>query len=793
MTPIRSLLPLRLTSCLADYRLVLLGLAVLGGGLLEGRAAAAPLPRSYLDDIRRILSQDRYVSPDVDLAVDTVTKHKRTLEEAAAKVPSLGDIARVLLLSEWRTATESLFDTSPVPLENLQDLVDQPDNERFRQELQKTVKGLRKNEDVDPTIQAVLMLINRQVHRRLLRRLHEGLQAYLQRGTATEKIAAANLVADTMSNARKLDVGVQARGTITEPGVPKVPPMPVPMPPGGGVPPPRKGSVETRDLRRVLRGVPGDPSQPGLITDIENLLLNRDPQVQAAGARALGQIEAEPGRCVAAINRLLSPDHDVVARRAAAGALGDMVEVAIRMNKEDNMPILRTIEAVFPSIARGMTDRDMRVRKASVEAAQKVADGLTDMVRKPGSVEGVGTTEMPLYLTAKDLPRFQPVVAVLLKNLPTLNQATRTAESSVEGREFRVNLCYVIEDLARVVQNLRQLKETTLPPLPLDEDNKEKKGLSFLVPPPRHRAAHRTGQWASMRAPAEARPVQPALLPAVGQVSHLKGSPPTPKPPRVEPRPAIGPAAMLGAPTRLQAQEVAEWAPADTGSGLRPVVYQAQPDLPRPREVDSDLQQTVNSMAEGLTDADVRIRLASIDVLETLGERAVSAIPAIVKALGDPSRFVRWGAARTLGRLAPNRADIAVPGLMCLFNDREDVGVRIAAAVALEKFGSHAKEAVPLLARVLNRGEREYRIAILHTIQGIGTGAADAIPSVGWLLLNDEIPTVRIEAARTLGLFGPLAKSQLPALKDAMLNDTDEDVRQAASSAILAIEGRPGK
>src|SRR5262249_37044414 len=155
-------------------------------------------------------------------------------------------------------------------------------------------------------------------------------------------------------------------------------------------------------------------------------------------------------------------------------------------------------------------------------------------------------------------------------------------------------------------------------------------------------------------------------------------------------------------------------------------------------------------------------------------------IPALVETLRDSNKFVRWSSARTLGRLHPRQADEVVPGLVRLLDDREDRSVRVAAAYALEQYGEHAKAAVPHLARVINRGDKEYILAILHAIQGIGTDAAPALPNVAWVLADrTQPPSVRIEAAQTLGRFGPLAKEQLPVLRDVMINETDEDVRNA--------------
>lgn len=238
--------------------------------------------------------------------------------------------------------------------------------------------------------------------------------------------------------------------------------------------------------------------------------------------------------------------------------------------------------------------------------------------------------------------------------------------------------------------------------------------------------------------------------------------------------------------------------PGDTQQSIQPAAYLAQPpdELPPPiaiPENDPGIQGTIRAMIANLKHPDYRVRLASVDTLETFRNQAAPAIPALVEALRDYNKFVRWSAARALGRLNPRRADEVVPGLMRMLDDREDPSVRIAALQALELYGEHAKKAVPLLARVINRGDKEYIVAVLKTIQGIGTDAAPALPNVGWILSDrTQPPSVRLEAAHTLGRFGPLAKEQLPVLREIMTDDPDEDVRNAASMAVLAVD-RPLK
>src|SRR5207302_2830294 len=140
------------------------------------------------------------------------------------------------------------------------------------------------------------------------------------------------------------------------------------------------------------------------------------------------------------------------------------------------------------------------------------------------------------------------------------------------------------------------------------------------------------------------------------------------------------------------------------------------------------LQATVKKLAERMKDRDAHSRRTVIDVLEALGPAAAPAAPALVKALSDPDPFVRWAAARTLGKISPVAADRAVPALAGMLMDA-DLDLRVAAAAALERYGRAARTAVPDLIRALAATDVEMRVAVIHALGAIGRPEAQqAIP-----------------------------------------------------------------
>ena len=156
-----------------------------------------------------------------------------------------------------------------------------------------------------------------------------------------------------------------------------------------------------------------------------------------------------------------------------------------------------------------------------------------------------------------------------------------------------------------------------------------------------------------------------------------------------------------------------------------------------------------------LTDKSVQIRLGALYALESLEALAVPAIDPVVKALKDENPFVRWAAARTLGKIAPLEPEKAVPGLAVTVNDANG-DVRLSTLVALKRYGSAAKAAVPALDRAVSQGSRDLRVLTIQTLTAIGPSAKPALPTLIKALSAKEAP-IREAAAEALGAIAPTA------------------------------------
>ena len=205
------------------------------------------------------------------------------------------------------------------------------------------------------------------------------------------------------------------------------------------------------------------------------------------------------------------------------------------------------------------------------------------------------------------------------------------------------------------------------------------------------------------------------------------------------------------------------------------------------------------AVARLLDDPEMRIRRSAVYFLEFFPEARPGAVPELTKALSDPDRFVRWGAARSLGTFSkdyrPQDAAQAVPALAKLLFD-SDFAVRLAAAATLESLGVHAEAAAPELVRAVTFGDVENRVASLYVVQSVGPERMKAAIASVTEAAEHVDPRVRRAATETLGKFGAIAhnKNTIDVLRRA-LGDDDQEVRINASEALLQIldPDSPGK
>ncbi len=154
----------------------------------------------------------------------------------------------------------------------------------------------------------------------------------------------------------------------------------------------------------------------------------------------------------------------------------------------------------------------------------------------------------------------------------------------------------------------------------------------------------------------------------------------------------------------------------------------------------------------------------AIEVLVQQGNAASNAVPALLQALGEGTSEKRMEAAWCLGHICVG-AEQVVPRLMAELS-RENTGVSWCAALALGRFGSEARPALPQLMRLRESGDRDMR--------AVATAAVFLIdPEQSDRCLDALIAELRLPAGERLNRaawliqeIGPSARRAVPALVD---------------------------
>ena len=241
--------------------------------------------------------------------------------------------------------------------------------------------------------------------------------------------------------------------------------------------------------------------------------------------------------------------------------------------------------------------------------------------------------------------------------------------------------------------------------------------------------------------------------------------------------------------------------------------------LGRNLDLEPDAPDAVDALILALDDSDALVQNAATVALVGSGLRSRTAIPALVKTLGDTLHpRAREQAAEVLGSLAARAGGVAIAALTAALGDSV-AAVRMAAAEALGKVGAPASASLPRLARLtadsssgvrleaakaatkidpssqqsrsmlfslMHDANSEVRLAAARGIAGDTTSDTAAVATLAGLLRDPEAK-VRTEAAAALGALGRRALSAAPALSNAM-TDRDSTVRNQVKLALQSIE-----
>lgn len=148
-----------------------------------------------------------------------------------------------------------------------------------------------------------------------------------------------------------------------------------------------------------------------------------------------------------------------------------------------------------------------------------------------------------------------------------------------------------------------------------------------------------------------------------------------------------------------------------------------------------------------------------------------SRIKTLTKVLGYQQGWMRALAAKKLGKMGP-AAKTAVPALIKCLGDG-DISVRLRAIGALRRIKD--PRAIPEFIKCLSDNQWGVRRLAACSLGDFGLVAKAAIPAL-IKCLGDRNAAVRMDAAYALGEFGPAAKAAVPSLRKC-LSDRDWYVR----------------
>ena len=192
--------------------------------------------------------------------------------------------------------------------------------------------------------------------------------------------------------------------------------------------------------------------------------------------------------------------------------------------------------------------------------------------------------------------------------------------------------------------------------------------------------------------------------------------------------------------------------------------------------------------------------LLAIQTLGWIGPGARPAVPELEKLLDSEWPELRKSAALALWRI-DGRARQAVPVLVKVLKGKQPSPsafaetpevypwVRGQAAEALGVIGAEAREAIPALREALHDPNRDLRIAAAAALWRVD-GDAATVPPVLLAALRGQDGLMPQTALETLGRLGLRAKAAMPAIRD-LLDHDDVSVRHAAAAALRQIRQEP--
>ncbi len=212
-------------------------------------------------------------------------------------------------------------------------------------------------------------------------------------------------------------------------------------------------------------------------------------------------------------------------------------------------------------------------------------------------------------------------------------------------------------------------------------------------------------------------------------------------------------------------------------------------------------KSAIPELIAALKDESVLVRRRAADTLGVFGPEARTAVPALIEVLKDPDPGTKQEssvseiATASLGQIGPD-AKVAASAMMGILNTK-DSSLRTDALVTLAKIVPKDKKLVPLFVQILkDKDQQGLRYAAAMALGYLGRDAREAVPDLIEALKAVDIKDLKRRSLIFGGVLwaleqvGPDAKAAVPAIR-ALANDPDEHVRAASRQALKKLDPVP--
>lgn len=193
--------------------------------------------------------------------------------------------------------------------------------------------------------------------------------------------------------------------------------------------------------------------------------------------------------------------------------------------------------------------------------------------------------------------------------------------------------------------------------------------------------------------------------------------------------------------------------------------------------IHADSERLKPLLQEALASKDTDVRKAGAAGLAALGGAATLGVDGLLDLLNDENAAGRLAAVQALGQLG----DKAAPAVNALVARLDDPALQSAVVESLGHIGPAAAPAVPKLLELSKKGDQ--RTTILPVLTGIGQGAKEALPMI-YAAAKDPAPDVRASAATALAAVETDDAKALAVLVPFADASQSGKVRRAAAHAL---------